>query len=166
MSDETIINIRLLDYNGAEKFRIINESCYKKADCCLLVYDITNRKSFIECQNYYRDTIKEKCKKNIKIILIGNKTDLEDKREISIEEGINFAVDNNYIFMETSCLKNENVYKAFESIIQLTNINLQNKEYKNENIKFKKNELKKNNQEKYIKDFSKSFNKITKYLSY
>ena len=166
MSDETIINIRLLDINGAEKFRTINESCYKKADCCLLVYDITNRKSFIECQNYYRETIKEKCKKNIQIILIGNKTDLEDKREISIEEGINFAVDNNYIFMETSCLKNENVYKAFESIIQLTNINLQNKEYKNENIKLKKNELKKNNQEKYIKDFPKSFNKITKYLSY
>ena len=63
LSDETIINIRLLDINGAEKFRTINESCYKKADCCLLVYDITNRKSFIECQNYYRETIKEKCKK-------------------------------------------------------------------------------------------------------
>ena len=157
MNDKSIVSIRFLDTNGGEKFRAINENYYKKADCCLLVYDITNRKSFIECQNYFGETIKEKCIKNIKIILIGNKTDLEDKRVITKEEGASFALENGLIFMETSCLKNENVYEAFESIIELTNINLKKNEYKIEN--------KENFQEKYLKDLSKSFNKIMKYLN-
>ena len=157
LNEGSIVNINFLDLSGAEKYKNISGSFYKKADCCLLVYDITNRKSFTECQNYYRETIKEKCKKNIQIILIGNKTDLEDKRVITKEEGANFALRNDYIFMETSCLKNENVYEAFESIIELTNINLKKNEYKIEN--------KEHFQEKYLKDLSKSFNKIMKYLS-
>ena len=164
MSDKSIVSILFLDTSGGEKFRAINENYYKKADCCLLVYDITNRESFIECQNYYRKTIKEKCIKNIKIILIGNKTDLEDKRVINKEEGANFALKNGYIFMETSCLKYENVYEAFETIIELTNINLKKNEYKIQNIKGK-NQYKENIQEKYLKDLSKSFNKIMKYLN-
>ena len=162
MSDESIINIHFIDFAGVEKYKNISGSICMRADCCLLVYDITDRKSFIECQNYYKDTIKEKCKKNIQIILIGNKADLEDKREISTEEAANFALENDYIFMETSCLKNENVYEAFELILRLTNINLKNGD-KTEKIKLKNELRKKITQEKYLK---KSFNKIMKYLSY
>ena len=95
---------------------------YKKASCCLLVYDITNQNSFEECKHYYNEGIKEKCKKSIKVILLGNKTDLEDKREVSPEEGAGFALENDYIFMETSCLKNENVADAFSALIEMTNI--------------------------------------------
>ena len=53
---------------------------------------------------------------------MGNKTDLEDKREVKPEEGAAFALENDYIFMETSCLKNENVANAFETLIEITNI--------------------------------------------
>ena len=60
------------------------------------------------------------CKDNIKVILIGNKKDLEDRRIISFEEANNFALLNNYIYMETSCLRNENVFEAFEKIIEIT----------------------------------------------
>ena len=92
---------------------------FKNADCCLLVYDVSNRKTFEEC-TYYVHEIKEKCKIDVKVILLGNKTDL--KRNVSSEEGAKFASKNKYMFMETSCLKNKNVADAFQTLIETTNI--------------------------------------------
>ena len=85
----------------------------------------------------------EKCKPNTKVILLGNKTDLEEKRQVLPEEGAGFALENNYIFMETSCLKNSNVANAFEALIELTNI--ESKKNINEfsyNLKLRKSILK------------------------
>ena len=110
-----------MDTAGQERFKSINTSYYRKADCCLLVYDISNKYSFDQLKDYFIETIKEKCKKNIQIILLGNKTDLEDKRQVSPEEGANLALANNYIFLETSCLKNKNVAYAFATLIEMTN---------------------------------------------
>ena len=110
-----------MDTAGQERFKSINTSYYRKADCCLLVYDISDKYSFDQLKDYFIETIKEKCKKNIQIILLGNKTDLEDKRQVSSEDGANLALVNNYIFLETSCLKNKNVADAFETLIEITN---------------------------------------------
>ena len=70
-------------YNLSEKqkFNSLNESYYKKADAALLVYDITNQESFDKIKDYYRPKIKQFCKKNIHIILLGNKTDKEELRK-------------------------------------------------------------------------------------
>ena len=87
----------------------------------MLVYDITSRKSFEEIKQYYFPKIKEFCKNDIKIILLGNKADLEDKREVSAEEASNFALENEYLFMESSCLKNTKVPNAFVTLIEITN---------------------------------------------
>jgi GTPase SAR1 family protein len=102
-----------------------------------LVYDISNRKSFDKIKNYYCDKIKEFCKNNIPILLLGNKADKEKEREISQEEGITLSLSNNFKFKEASCLKNENVADAFESLIELWNIEyLKNKSIpkKSENV--------------------------------
>ena len=131
MKDGSIVKVHLLDTSGQEIYKSINETYYKKADCCLLVYDITNRKSFDECKDYYNKNLIEKCKKDVKVILLGNKTDLEDQRVISPEEGAGLALENDYIFMETSCLKNSNVASAFETLIELTNIEEKRKQNKN-----------------------------------
>ena len=84
-----------------------------------MVYDVSNRKTFEEC-SYYSQQIKERCKKDVKVILLGNKTDL--KRKVSSEEGAKLALKNKYIFMETSCLKNKNVADAFQTLIETTNM--------------------------------------------
>ena len=122
LTDGSLVHVKLLDTGGQEHFKSLNEQYYKNADCCLLVYDITNRESFEECRDYYNKNLIEKCKKNVKVILLGNKTDLEDKREVKPEEGAGLALQNDYIFIETSCLKNTNVANAFETLIELTNI--------------------------------------------
>ena len=80
----------------------------------------------------------EKCKPNTKVILLGNKTDLEEKREVLPEEGAGFALENDYIFMETSCLKNSNVANAFEALIELTNIESKKNMNENNNLKLRK----------------------------
>lgn len=110
-----------MDTGGQETFNSQNRTYYKKADCILLVYDITSLKSFNACQNYYIKEIKNECKEDIKVILLGNKTDLKEKREVTQEMGSNLALKNGYIFMETSCEDNYNVSDAFETLIEMTN---------------------------------------------
>ena len=110
----------MIDTSGQDRYRALVNTYYRDADSIVLVYDITNKYTFDECKNYYTQKIKELCRKDINVILIGNKSDKENERVISFEEGQNFANNNNYFFMETSCLKNENVYEAFEKIIVFT----------------------------------------------
>ena len=119
MSDGSLVSVQIVDTSGQERFTALNERYFKIADCCLLVYDITNINTFKECQ-YYSKEIKSRCKKNINVILLGNKTDLESKRKVPPEKGARFDLENRYIFMETSCFKNTNVAKAFETLIEIT----------------------------------------------
>ena len=136
LSDGSVVNIRIMDTGGQERYDSIIESYYKDADCCLLVYDITNEKSFEKIENYYVKKIKEYCKNILKVILLGNKTDLNNERIISLNEGANLAQNSGYIFMETSCKDNYNVSDAFTTLIEMTN---------NELIKMEENSLKLNN---------------------
>ena len=142
LSDGSLVNVNILDTAGQEKFKSVSESYYKRADCCLLVYDITNRKSFDEVKDYYNENIKEKCKKKIKVILLGNKTDLEDQRKVQPEEGAGLALENDYIFMETSCLKNANVSDAFETLIEITNIESKKNKDNRKGVQLKKGNIK------------------------
>lgn len=151
LSDGSLVNVQIVDTSGQEKFRAINESYYRLADCALLVYDIGDEKSFKECK-YYSKQIKERCKKNIQVILLGNKTDLQNKRKIPSEKGGRFASEKHYIFMETSCLKNTNVADAFTTLIEITNRECQknnnSKNDKNSGIKISKTIHKKSHKEK------------------
>ena len=101
-----------------------------------MVYDISDRKSFIECQEYYYPNIIDKCKENIKVIVLGNKSDLEMERKVKSEEGSTFASQNGYLFMETSCINNENVADAFSTLIELTNRESKKKSDKNDDGAF------------------------------
>ena len=115
--EEDIFSIFFEDFWGQEKTRCLVCCRYPHADGIILVYDITNRRSFEECENYYDIKIKDLCQKNIKKILLGNKSDLEDERVIKTEEGLNFAEKYGYKFGEISCKYDENVFKAFEEFI-------------------------------------------------
>lgn len=113
-----------MDTGGQETFNSQNKLYYKKADCVLLVYDITSLKSFNACKNYYIKQILNICKEDIKVILLGNKTDLEQKREVTQEMGSNLAKQYNFYFKETSCEENYNVSDSFETLIEMTNTDM------------------------------------------
>ena len=133
LSDGSVVNCLVYDTCGQERYHSINESYYRKADAVLLVYDISQKKTFEKIKDYYCEQMKNYCKKNIPVILLGNKTDLENERQVSQEEGIQLALKEKFKFKETSCIKNENVASAFEALIELWNIENRKKDIINRN---------------------------------
>ena len=146
LSDGSLINCFLMDTAGQERFEALNSQYYKKADAVLLVYDITNKRSFDKLKDFYVDQIKNNCKEDIIIELLGNKSDLEVKREVSVEEGINLAMEQHYEFLESSCLQNKNVADAFLSLIERWNFkNKKNNRKKSTELKRSLTESARNN---------------------
>lgn len=78
------------DTAGQETFKSIIRSYYRGAIIALVAYDITNRASYLNLQKWL-DEIREHSHEYIQVILIGNKTDLEEKREVTYQEGRAFA---------------------------------------------------------------------------
>lgn len=117
LSNNSIIYALITEVAYYENNNMYRERFCPKADSIILVYDITKRYTFEECKNYYCNLINKFSKRNVKVILIGNKSDLKDKREISYEEALNFADSNNYYYIETSCVQNKNVFEVFERMI-------------------------------------------------
>ena len=121
LSDGTYVNCYIYDTAGQERYESLSRSYFKRADAVLLVYDISDKKSFEKIKDYYIKAIKENCKKEIIILLLGNKADKENEREVSIQKGVDLALKENYEFKESSCLQNKNVAGAFESLIERWN---------------------------------------------
>ena len=117
------IKIQIWDTAGQERYRSITSAYYKGAKGALIVYDITRRTSFDNIDKWISD-LKLNGDKNICIIILGNKSDLTDKREVTKEEGIKKSEMFKTAFLETSALNGDNIGKAFEEIIgQITQNN-------------------------------------------
>ena len=106
------IKIQIWDTAGQEAFQAITRTYYKGAIGALLVYDITRKDTFIHARKWL-DEVKNNSSKTITVILIGNKKDLEEKRQVTYEEGEAFAKENDLMFLETSAKTSYNVVEAF-----------------------------------------------------
>ena len=106
------IRIQIWDTAGQEAFRSITRSYYKNSTCAFIVYDITSRKTFDNVIIWLKEC-KDMCYKDILIILVGNKCDLEGRRVVSTEEGQKFADDNQLLFFETSAKDGNNIQEIF-----------------------------------------------------
>jgi small GTP-binding protein len=106
INDKKIL-LETWDTCGQESFKCIVNMFYKRAKLAILVYSIDNRKSF-EGINFWLNELRINSGEQTKLILIGNKTDLDDKREVSYEEGKNFSQLNGFnFFSETSAKEGE-----------------------------------------------------------
>ena len=106
------IKIQIWDTAGQEQFQAITRTYYKGAIGALLVYDITRRDTFTHVTKWLEE-VKSNSSKHIGVILRGNKKDLEDKRQVTYEEGESFARENGLMFLETSAKTAFNVVEAF-----------------------------------------------------
>ena len=133
-----LIKIQIWDTAGHEAFKSITRTYYKGAVGALLVYDITNKISFLNCQNWLKE-LKENGDKDIVIILVGNKCDLEKERQVSKQEGEIFAENNGLFFLETSAKEGKNIFDVFKiSAGKILDDILKNEENGLVNIKNKK----------------------------
>ena len=113
--DEKKIKMQIWDTAGQERFKNIIASYYRGAHGILLIYDVTDKDSFKNLSNWLIE-IEKNASKNVLKVLIGNKSDLEDKRVITINQGKEFADTYGLKFLETRAKKNVNVNEAFETL--------------------------------------------------
>ena len=114
--ENNIVKVQIWDTAGQERYRSITNAYYKGAKGSLLVYDITNQKTFESLDKWISD-LKTNSDENISIVLLGNKSDLESDRKISTEQGREKAEFYKLAFMETSALNGNNIEKAFNELI-------------------------------------------------
>ena len=111
------IKAQIWDTAGQEKYKAITSAYYKGSKGALVIYDITQKETFANIEKWVNDL---KCKGDPKItvIIIGNKNDLEEKRQISKEQGEEKAKSFGCAFLETSAFSGDNIEKAFEMMVK------------------------------------------------
>ena len=114
--DKKVIKGQIWDTAGQERYRAITSAYYKGAHGAFVVYDITLKESFEAVDRWIND-LRNNTDERLEIILIGNKSDLEEKRQVTKEEGEEKAKEKEVAFMETSALNCNNIEKAFNEIL-------------------------------------------------
>lgn len=117
--DDTKVKVNYIDTAGQEKFRAISVNYLKGTDGAVLVFDITKKETY-ELIGTWLDDIRENNKMSIGKMLIGNKADLEDEREVSKEEGEQLAQMLECKYYETSAKTGQNVNEALDEIARTT----------------------------------------------
>ena len=114
--EDNIVKVQIWDTAGQERYRSITNAYYKGAKGSLLVYDITNPKTFESIDRWLSD-LKVNGDENISVVLVGNKSDLESDRKVSTQQGKEKAEFYKLAFLETSALNGNNIDKAFNELI-------------------------------------------------
>lgn len=111
------VKAQIWDTAGQERFRAVTSAYYRGAVGALIVYDISRRSTFESIQRWL-DELNMHSDTTVVRMLVGNKCDLEDIRDVTVEEGKSLAETEGLFFMETSALDATNVKKAFEMVIK------------------------------------------------
>ena len=118
LKDGTEAKIMIYDTAGQERFKSLAANYIKKANGILLVYDIADKTTFGNIGMWMKSITQEKGDK-LPIVLVGNKADLTEEREVSSEEGKKLAEENGFHFFETSCKNDINVNECFVDLAEL-----------------------------------------------
>ena len=113
----TIYILDILDTCGQEEYSAMTDQYIRMSDGFAVVYSIAYRSSFLEVENRIEQIHRVKDNESAPIVLVGNKCDLEDERQVSTEEGEDLADKYGIPFLETSAKTNHNVDKMFETLV-------------------------------------------------
>ncbi|XP_038196466.1 ras-related protein Rab-17 [Arvicola amphibius] len=114
----SFLKLEIWDTAGQEKYHSVCHLYFRGANAALLVYDITRKDSFHQAQQWLEDLEKEFQPGEVVVMLVGNKTDLGEERQVSFQEGKEFAESKSLLFMETSVKQNYQVSEVFDTIAQ------------------------------------------------
>uniref|UniRef100_A0A8C5YW28 Ras-related protein Rab-17 n=1 Tax=Marmota marmota marmota TaxID=9994 RepID=A0A8C5YW28_MARMA len=112
------LKLEIWDTAGQEKYHSVCHLYFRGANAALLVYDITRKDSFHKARQWLADLEKELHPGEGVVMLVGNKTDLGEQREVTFQEGKEFAESNKLLFMETSAKLNLQVSEVFSTVAQ------------------------------------------------
>ena len=131
--NNTKIKVQIWDTAGQERYKSITKTYYKGAKGAFIVYDITKKDSFKNIDKWIQD-LREFGEDDAAILIVGNKSDLEESREVTTDEVKKKAEVYKMAYCETSALKSKNINYAFQTLIKLVAEKMENK--KNEENKY------------------------------
>uniref|UniRef100_A0A670JV72 Ras-related protein Rab-25 n=1 Tax=Podarcis muralis TaxID=64176 RepID=A0A670JV72_PODMU len=114
---DALVKAQIWDTAGLERYRAITSAYYRGAVGALLVFDITKHQTYDVVERWLKE-LYDHAEATIIVMLVGNKTDLTQAREVPTEEAKMYAENNGLLFMETSALDSTNVELAFETILR------------------------------------------------
>ncbi|CAB4270298.1 unnamed protein product [Prunus armeniaca] len=112
-----LIKAQIWDTAGQERYRAVTSAYYRGALGAMLVYDITKRQTFDHVARWVEE-LRAHADNSIVIMLVGNKADLGEQRDVPTEDAVEFAEDQGLFFSETSAFSGENVDTAFFSVLE------------------------------------------------
>lgn len=113
--EDRTVRLQLWDTAGQERFRSLIPSYIRDSSVAVVVYDVTNRTSFLSTAKWIEEVRNERGN-DVILVLVGNKTDQTDKRQVSVEEGEAKAKEHDIMFIETSAKAGFNVKALFRKI--------------------------------------------------
>jgi Ras-related protein Rab-1A len=113
--DGKVVKLQVWDTAGQERFRTITSSYYRGAHGIIVVYDVTDKESFESVSHWLRE-IERYASESVNRLIVGNKCDLEESRQVSTEEGQRQANELKLGFLETSAKNSTNVEEAFTTM--------------------------------------------------
>lgn len=124
----TTVKLQLWDTAGQERYRSITKSYYRNVAGCMLVFDMTNQKSFDAMTSWLDEARMCADPHEPVFILVATKTDLDAQRQVSREAAENFALCNGMDYIETSAKRNINVEEAFKLLAKSIYARMNSKE--------------------------------------
>ncbi|KAI3987319.1 hypothetical protein MKX01_003069 [Papaver californicum] len=115
LQDATTVKFEIWDTAGQERYAALAPLYYRGAAVAVIVYDITNPESFNKARFWVKE-LQKHGSPNIIMALVGNKSDLDENREVSIQDAIDYAEKNGMFFIETSAKTSDNIHELFEEI--------------------------------------------------
>ena len=115
--DGKVIKVQIWDTAGHERFRSITYSYYRGANAIIIVFDLSDKKSFISITEWLKQ-IEKHAKENVFKFLVGNKSDLVEQRKVSYDEAKQYADEHELPYIETSAKEGININELFDSSIK------------------------------------------------
>jgi len=116
--DDKVAHLDILDTAGQEEFSAMREQYMRTGEGFLLVFSVTDRASFDEISRFHTQILRVKDKDEFPMILVGNKSDLEDERLVSTAEGQEFARKLRIPYLESSAKQRINVDASFHDLVR------------------------------------------------
>lgn len=110
--------LQLWDTAGMERYRAVTQSYYRSMDAIIVMYDVTNMDSFMSLPNWIDDIARVASSADPLLYIVGNKTDLDDRRMVPTKMATNFAMQCGIPFTETSVKEDLNVSNTMETVIE------------------------------------------------